>query len=220
MWDLNYKESSELKNCCFWTVVLEETLESPLDSKEIQPVHSKGNQSWIFIGRTDTEAKTPIIWPFDAKNWLIWKDPDAGKDWSQEEKRMTEEKMAGWHHWLNGHEFEYPVHLQDLVVDKEAWHTAIYGVTKSRTGLSDSPDWMLMHGLPRWHNGKESPCQCRRHKWCGFHLWIWKISWRRKWQLTPVFFPGKFHGQRSLVSYSPWGHKESDMTEWLRTHTC
>ena len=140
MWELDYKESWARKNWCFWTVVLEKTLEGPLDSKEIQPVHSKGNQSWIFIGRTDTEAKTPIIWPFDAKNWLIWKDPDAGKDWSQEEKRMTEEKMAGWHHWLNGHEFEYPVHLQDLVVDKEAWHTAIYGVTKSRTGLSDSPE--------------------------------------------------------------------------------
>ena len=140
MWELDYKEGWAPKNWCFWTVVLEKTLESHLDSKEIQPVHPKGNESWIFIGRTDTEAKTPILWPFDAKNWLIWKDPDAGKDWRQEEKRMTEDKMAGWHHWLNGHEFEYPVHLQDLVVDKEAWHAAIHGVTKSRTGLSDSPE--------------------------------------------------------------------------------
>ena len=95
-----------LKNWCFWTVVLKKTLESPLDCKEIQPVHPKGNQSWIFIGKTDAEAETPILWPPGAKNWLIWKHPDAGKDWSQEEKGMTEDEMVGWHHWLNGHEFE------------------------------------------------------------------------------------------------------------------
>ena len=88
------------------TVVLEETLESPLDCKEIQLVHSIGNQSWIFIGRTDVEAETPIHWPPDAKSLLIWKDPDAGKDWRQEEKRMTEDEVVGWHHWLDGHEFE------------------------------------------------------------------------------------------------------------------
>ena len=82
------------------------TLESPLDSKEIQPVHPKGNQSWIFIGGTDAEAETPILWSPDVKNWLIWKDPDAGKDWRQEEKGTTEDEMVGWHHWLNGHEFE------------------------------------------------------------------------------------------------------------------
>ena len=93
-------------NWCFWTVVLEKTLESPLDSKEIKPVHPKGNQSWIFIGRTAAEAETPILWPPDAKNWLIGKDPDAGKDWRQEEKGMTEDQMVGWHHRLNGHEFE------------------------------------------------------------------------------------------------------------------
>ena len=106
MWELNCEESWALKNWCFWTVVLEKTLESPLDCKEIQPVHSKGNQSWIFIGSTDIEAETPILWPPDAKNWLIWKDPDAGTDWRQEEKGMTEDEMVGWHHWLNGHEFE------------------------------------------------------------------------------------------------------------------
>ena len=94
------------KNWCFWTVVLEKTLESPLDCKEIQPVHPKGGQSWVFIGRTDVEAEAPILWPPDAKSWLIWKDPDAGKDWRQEEKGMTEDEMVGWHHWLNGHEFE------------------------------------------------------------------------------------------------------------------
>ena len=95
MWELDYKESRALKNLCFWTVVLEKTLEHPLDCKEIQPVHPKGNQSWIFIGRTDVEAETPIHWPPDAKNWLIWKDPNTGKDWRQKEKGMTEDEMVG-----------------------------------------------------------------------------------------------------------------------------
>ena len=107
MWELDYKESWARKNGCFWTVVLEKTLESPLDCKEIQPVHPKGNQSWTLIGRTDAETETPILWPPDVKNWLTGKDPDAGKDLSQEEKGMTEDEMAGWHHRLNGHEFEW-----------------------------------------------------------------------------------------------------------------
>ena len=105
IWELDYKESWALKNWCFWTVVLEKTLESPLDCKEIQPVHPKVDQSWMFIGRTGVEAETPILWPPDMKNWLIWKAPDAGKDWGQEEKGMTEDEMAGWHHQLNGHGF-------------------------------------------------------------------------------------------------------------------
>ena len=104
MWELDYKESWGPKNWCFWTVVLEKTLGSPLDCKEIQPVHPKGNQSWI--GRTDVEAETPILWPPEAKSWLIWKDCDAGKDWRQEEKRTTDDETVGWHHQLNGHEFE------------------------------------------------------------------------------------------------------------------
>ena len=103
MWELDYKESWAPKNWCFWTVVLEKTLESPLDCKEIQSVHPKGDRSWVFIGRTDVEAETPILWPPDAKSWLIWKDPDAGKDWEQEEKWTTEDEMVGWHH--NGHGF-------------------------------------------------------------------------------------------------------------------
>ena len=123
------------KNWCFLTVVLEKTLESPLNRKEIQPVHPKGNHFWIFIGRTDAEAETPILWPPDAKNWLSGKDPDAGDDWGQKKKRATEDEMVGWHHWLDGHEFE----------------------------------WTL----------------------------------------------GDSEGQRSLVGYSPWGHKEPDMTESL-----
>ena len=103
-WTIN--ESWEPKNWCFWTVVLEKTLESPLDCKEIQPVHPKGNQSQICIGRTDAEGETPVLWPPDVKSWIIWKDPDAGKDWGQEENGMTEDEMLGWHHQLNGHEFE------------------------------------------------------------------------------------------------------------------
>ena len=106
MWELNYKESWVAKNWCFWTAVLEKTLESPLDCKEIQPVHPKGNQSWIFIGRTDADAETPIICPPGAKNWLIGKDPNAGKDWRREEKGTTEDEMVGCHHQLNGYEFE------------------------------------------------------------------------------------------------------------------
>ena len=105
MWELDYKESWALKHWCFWTVVLEKTLESPLYCKEIQPVHPKGNQSWVFIGRTDAEAVTPILWPLDAKSWLIRKDPDAGRDWRQEMKGTTEDEMVGWHHQLNGHRF-------------------------------------------------------------------------------------------------------------------
>ena len=105
MWELDCEESWVPKNWCFWTAVLEKTLESPLDYKEIQPVHPKGDQSWVFIGRTGAEAETPILWPLDVKSWLIWKDPDAGKDWGQEEKWMTEDEMVGWHHQLNGHEF-------------------------------------------------------------------------------------------------------------------
>ena len=105
MWELDYEESWVPKNWCFWTLVLNKTLESPLVSKEIQPVHPKGNQSWIFIERTNVEAETLILWPPDAK-WLIWKDPDAGKDWRQEEKGTTEDEMVGWHHWHDGHEFE------------------------------------------------------------------------------------------------------------------
>ena len=105
MWELDYKESW-VQNWYFWTVVLEKTLESPLDCKEIQPLNPKGNLSWLFIGRIDAETETSILWPPDAKNWLTRKDPDAGKDWRREQKGTTEDEMVGWHHWLNGHEFE------------------------------------------------------------------------------------------------------------------
>ena len=106
IWQLDYKESWVPKNWCFWILVLENILESPLDSKETQSVYPKGDQSWVFIGRTDAEAETPILWVPDAKNWLTGKDPDAGKDWRQEEKGTTEDEMVGWHHRLDWHEFK------------------------------------------------------------------------------------------------------------------
>ena len=112
MWELDYKESWALKNWCFWTM-LEKTLGSPLDCKEIQPVHPKGDQSWVFTGRTDVEAETPILWPPDVKSWLIWNDPDAGKDLRWEEKGTAEDDMVGWHHQLNGHEFEQAMVVGD-----------------------------------------------------------------------------------------------------------
>ena len=106
MWEMDYKVSWVQKNLCFWTVVSEKTLESPLDGKESKPVHSKGNQSWVFIGRIDAKAETPILLPLDLKNWLIRKAPDTGKNWKREDKGMTEHEMVRWHHWLHGHEFE------------------------------------------------------------------------------------------------------------------
>ena len=129
-----HKEGWTPKNWCFWTVVLEKTLESPWDCKEIKPVNPKGNQFWIYVERINAEAETLILWPPDVKNRLIWKDLDAGKDWRQEEKEMTEDKMVGWHHKRNGHEFRK---LRELVMDRESWHAAAHEVTKSQTRLSN-----------------------------------------------------------------------------------
>ena len=140
---LDYKESWVLKNWCFWNVVLEKTLEGPLDCKEIKPVNPEGNQFWLFIGKTDAEAKAPIIWPPDAKNWLIGKDPDAGKNWRQEEKGPTEDKMVGWHHWLDGHEFE-----QALGVGDGQGSLACYSPWGHKE--SDTTEQLNWTDLPQW----------------------------------------------------------------------
>ena len=126
MWELDCEESWVLKNWYFWSVVLEKTLESPLDCKEIQPVHSEGDQPWDFFGRNDAKAESPVLCPPHAKSWPIGKDSDAGRDWGQDEKGTTEDEMAGWHHWLDGRESE-------LVMDRKAWHAAIHGVAESDT---------------------------------------------------------------------------------------
>ena len=145
MWALDYRESWAPKNWCFWTVVLEKTFESPLDCKEIQPVHPKGDQSWIFIGKTDAKAETRILWPPDAKNGLIWKDPEAGKDWRQEEKGMTEDEMVGRHHQLDGHEFEQALRAGDeqgTLACCSPW-----GCRVRHDWVTELTDWLHSHSI-------------------------------------------------------------------------
>ena len=177
MWELDHKESWVPKNWCFWTVVLEKTLESPLDCKEIKPVSPKGNQSWMFIVRTDDEAETPELWPPDLKNWLTGKDPDAGKDWGQEAKGTTEGEMVGWHHWLDGHAFE-----QGLGVGDGQGSLACCSLGGHKE--SDTTEWL--NWTEHW-----------------FNPWVGDIPSRKTWQSTPVVLTGESHGQRSLVGYSP-----------------
>ena len=135
---VNHKETWVPENWFFWTVVLEKTYESPLDCKEIKPVNPEENQSWIFFGMADVEAEAPILWPPDAKNWFIEKDPDAEKDWRQEEKGRTEDEMVGWHHQLNVHDFEY---LWELVMDREAWRATSMGLQRVGHNWATGQNW-------------------------------------------------------------------------------
>ena len=176
MWELDYKESWGLKNRCFWTVVLEKTLESPLDCKEIQPVHPKGNQPWIFIGRTEAEAEAPILWPPDVKNWLFGKDPDAGKEWGLEKKGMTEDEVVGWHHRLDGHEFEQAP-----------------GVGDGHGGLACCSPW-----------GRKEVDMTERLNWTDLN-WTWSLSFRHLWSrnhltLQAVWGTGKAVEARASIS--------------------
>ena len=159
MWELDYEESWAPKNWCFWSMVLEKTFESPLDCKEIQPVYLKGDQSWVFIGRTDAKAETPIVWPPHAKSWLIGKDPDAGRDWGQEENGTTEDERAGWHHRLNGHEFEWTPGVGDGqggLVCCDSW-----GHKESDT--TEQLNWTELKdfGFHSGSDSKESICSAR-----------------------------------------------------------
>ena len=170
MWELDCQECLVPKNWCFWTVVLEKTLESPLDCKEIQPVHPKGNQSWVFIGRTYVE--TPILWPPHGKSW---QDPDAGKDWGWEKKGTTENEMAGWHHQLNGHEFGKTLG----VGDGQRGLACCVSWGRKESDMTEKLNWTELKttklGLFRWLSGKESACQYRRHKRHKCVPWVRKI---------------------------------------------
>ena len=171
MWELDYKESWAPKNWCFWIMVLEKTLESPLDCKEIQPVHPKGHQSWVFIGRTDFEAETPILWSPDEKSWPICKDPDDGKDWGQEEKGMTEDEMAGWHHLLNGHEFEWT----PGVGDRQGGMTCCSSWGRKESDTTEQLNWTELEVYTFWPPSLISPppAPCLwQPTVCSLYLWV------------------------------------------------
>ena len=172
MWELDCKESWVLKNWCFWTVVLEKTLESPLDCKEIQPVNPRGNQFWIFIGRTQVEAEAPILWPPDAKNWLIGKDPDGGNNWRQEEKGTTEDEMVGWHHRLDDHEFEQAPGVgegQGNLVCRSPWG----GQESDMTEQLNWPEWKRLN-IQCWQGHNQS----RTLLYCWLKYKMLELPWK------------------------------------------
>ena len=202
LWVLDCKEGRTPKNWCLWTVVLEKTPESLLDSKEMELLNFKGDQPWIFTRRTDTEA--PVFWSSDMNRWLIGKIPDAGKDRGQKEKRVSEDEMAGQHHWCNEHELELTLRDGDRqgglaccsASGLQSWTwLGDWTTTKCRKGAFPMAQQVKIH------------LQCRRHRRCGLEPCEGKIPWRRKWQPTLVFLTEKSHGQRSLAGYSSWDHK-------------
>ena len=208
MWELDHKES-RVKNWCFWTVALEKTLESPLDCKGIQPVHPKGNQSWVLIGKTDVEAENPILWPPDEKNWLIGKDPDAGKDWGQEEKGTTEDEMVGWHHRLNGRGFEWTAEVGDGqggLACCDSW-----GCKES--DMTEQLNWVSV-----WSSLVIKSIKfCQQYRRPGFDLCVRKIPWRREWQFHSIIFFLENSKDRPSCQATVLGVVELDMTERL-TH--
>ena len=171
MWELDCEESWTPKNWCFWTVVLEKTLDSPLDCKEVQPVHPKGDQSWVFIGRTDAKAQTPILWPPDEKNWLSGKHPDAGRDWGQEEKGMTEDEMAGWYHWLDGHEFEWTLGVGD-------GRTGRPGMLRFMGSQRVGHDWA---NELNWTEGRRMKWDCWNTGFQSVDTYVWSQGWSDYW---------------------------------------
>ena len=212
-----------------------------MDCKEIQLVHLKGNPPWIFSRRTDAETEAPVLWSPDVKSWLIWKDPDAGKDWGQEEKGMTEDEMVGWHHQLYGHGFGWTL---ELVMDREAWHASVHGVTKSRTWtewlnwtepklhrflyklsyhiiiLSDSSNYNDLFAVTE--TTRALVARIWKHLPVVQETLVWSLgreaSLEKEMVIHSSILAGESHEWRSLVGYSLWGHKNLDATEWL-THT-
>ena len=181
MWELDSKESWVMKNWCFWIVVLEKTLDSPLVNKEIQPVHPKGNQAWIFIGRTDAEAETPILWPPDAKNWPIGKDPDSGKHWKWE-KRTTKAETVVWHHWLNGHEFEQTLGVRD---GQGSLSAVVHGITKSHTWRTTELNWGLYVHVQNSYRGMQKVRADTSTKAQMFHF-IERLSYLCLWDFIKI----------------------------------
>ena len=204
------EESWALKNWCFWTVVLEKTLESPLDCKEIQPVHPKGDQPWVFFGRNDAKTETPVLWPPHAKSWLIGKDSDAGRDWGQEEKGTTEDEMAGWHHRLDG--------CESWVNSWRWWWTGRPGVLQfmgwQRAGCDWATELNWTEGVVGGSDGKESTCNVGD---LGLIPGLERSPGGGQGNPLQYSCLENPHGQRSLAGYSPWGHKELKTTEWLST---